>query len=288
MSDSLNRRRTAGGFPILGICGLLLLAAGIVAIAETDAWACTNCNCYFSSDCATGQSCNWSSGCRVWYANGKKVDGTCTTATAQSGITPAEGFAAAKALDLWLQAYEQGALRGGEPDENLIAEARSLPLNAAQQDAIRQAAITTEITVFGRVGDDDESGRFIVPKVTAIICDPVPEEPVPVTSANASSAANGSFLRVDPEVVGVARVVREAMVDELLSPYRSDFTAVMGRIHEEFPKVATSGICQFPRLDDDPFPFKDGSDCLRQEALRIVRSLVIKDHERQRSKPSPQ
>ena len=274
MSDSMNHRRKAVRVPILGICGFLLLVAGIVGIAVTDAWACTNCNCYYSSDCATGQSCNYSSGCRVWKAAGKTVDGTCTGATTQTGISDLDSAIAAQALDLWLQAYEHAGLQGGTPDESLIAEARSLPLNPGQHEAIRRAVITTEVALFGVVGDDDEPGRFLMPKDTVVICDPVPADPVPITPVTAESASNGALQRLDPDALGVARMVRETMVAQLRNPQQSEFSGMPGRIQQEFPKFSTTGVCQYPRSDNGPFPFKNSADCLSKETLRIVQSLL--------------
>jgi hypothetical protein len=284
MSLSSHRHRSAVRSPILGIIGLVLLTAGVIAIAN-NALACPNCNCYFSSDCASGQRCNHSSGCRVWYASGKKVDGTCTASTSSTSFDRATSPIAAQALDLWLQAYELAALRGGEPDAGLIAKARSLPLTPEQHRAIRQIAIDSEVTLFGMASEsdsdsDEEHGRFNLPAVDVDVdvC-PVDEEPVdpaePGNPIDQTTPANGSLLPVDPADAAVGRIVREAMVAEMRSPYHSDFAKIMARIPRELPHAETSGVCYAEESAGREFPFKSTADCLNQEALRMVRSLLL-------------
>jgi hypothetical protein len=271
-------------FPVLGILGLVLLTAGVIAIAN-NAFACTNCNCYFSADCASGQSCSYSSGCRVWSANGKRVDGTCSGGGTNTVFNSTDSPIAAQALDLWLQAYEFAGLRGGDPDESLIEQARALPLSPEQHNLIRHLAIDTEIALFGLAADpDDENGRFILPQSAIGVIDicPVPE-PAPLSPLSEIGAANGTLLPLDPASSTVGQIVREAMVAELKNPYHSDFHHIMSRISREAPVFESSGIC-----DGGPrFPFKDTLDCLNQEVLRMVHSTVLPAHELNRPHARP-
>ncbi|HXO19456.1 MAG TPA: hypothetical protein VOA87_05970 [Thermoanaerobaculia bacterium] len=269
----MSNRRSSKSFPILGVCGILLFAVGAWAVAS-DAFACPNCNCYYSSDCASGQSCNWSSGCRVWYAAGKKVDGTCTGAAGAVGIEASQSAMAAQAMSYWMQAYEAAGRRGGDPDAGLISKALSVPLTPLQQGAIRRAAINAESLLFGIVADEDnERALFTAPNAeTVIICQ---VDPTAVTTANVATLENGSLAPLGKIDAGAAGIVREAMISELAQPYHGNFAKVMQRLPKELPQFATYGVCEFPRADGGRFPFKDGLDCLNREMLRVVHSLLV-------------
>jgi hypothetical protein len=259
-------KRNSKGFPILGLCGVLLLACGALAIAS-DAFACPNCNCYWSTDCASGLTCNWSSGCRVWSANGKTIDGTCTGAGGANAIGADQTLIAAQALDLWLRAYENAAHHGGAPNAKLVAEARALPLSPEQHAAIRQAAINTMIELFGETRDADDSQGAVTLPPDLVIC-------IVDGSAGANAGGNGTLKRLAPDDIAVANIVREAMVAELMNPFRSDYERIMERLEQEAPNYVGYGTCQYPTPSTDRFPFKNGYDCMKKESLRLVRSLL--------------
>jgi hypothetical protein len=88
---------------------------------------CVGCNCYWSSDCGSGQSCSYSSGC----THNGKLDGTCSGG---GGFGPTDPIIMARALDLYFRAYEEAISRGGgRPDFNLIAEAMETPLEPHEE-----------------------------------------------------------------------------------------------------------------------------------------------------------
>ncbi len=91
----------------------------------------TDCSCYWSSECGSGQYCNYGSGCTV---SGKK-DGTCTTNSGGLG-----GFGAISvAVGFYFQAYEvplRGA--GGLPDIRLVRQAQTQALPAAGHLAVQR------------------------------------------------------------------------------------------------------------------------------------------------------
>jgi hypothetical protein len=266
MSERARCRRGLRGFPVLGLCGVFLLAAGAVAIA-TDAFACTNCNCYYSSDCATGQSCNYSSGCRVWSANGKTVDGTCTSSAGASAIAPSERFVAAQALDLWLRAWEAAAHHGGTPNALLINEARALPLTKEQQDTVRQTAFNTMVELFGLTTSSDAYGAVTLP--SDVICIS-PSDPAPI------GEGNGTMHQLTAEQIAVANIVREAMTAEMLEPGTGELARIMERIPQEYPDYVVRGICHLPSASSgQKFPYKNTADCMTQEIQRVVHSILL-------------
>jgi hypothetical protein len=274
MSHHSSRR--SRGFPILGFCGVLLLTAGIGAVAQST--TCFNCNCYFASDCKCTDplrpppACSYSSGCKVWTTGGKAVDGTCVFPAPASSISAAETGLAAQALDLWLQAYEHAAWRGGEPDAALVARAGAVALTPDQHDAIRRTALDTEARIHGLGGSPERRGAFLMPAPTAL-CSSSPAPPAAPTTTSAVPA-NGLLQRVGPDALGVARIVREAMVSELLSPYHSNFDQVMDRIPKEFPGYEVKGTCELAAFSAGHFPYQTSLDCLKQETLAIVHVLL--------------
>jgi hypothetical protein len=266
VSRTTSHRRQ--GFPILGLCGVLLLAAGVAAVAQVS--TCINCNCYFATDCKCPSTEPWAcsyTGCKVWNNGGKLVDGHCVATPVTSAIAAGERSLAAQALDSWLQAYEQAAWRGGEPDEALIASAVAVPLTPAQHAVIRQAVLDTQVRLFGLAGESGEQrGAFVLPTAEALC---------PATAQELTQPlANGALKKLPAASAGVARIVREAMVAELLEPYHSNFEQLMDRIPREFPNYTSTGPCGAPAASAPHFPFANGLDCLKQETLAGVHALL--------------
>ncbi|HXO19457.1 MAG TPA: hypothetical protein VOA87_05975 [Thermoanaerobaculia bacterium] len=244
---------------------LLLLAVLSWPATAHAAALCPNCNCEWSADCAIGQTCAWPSNCRVWYANGLKIDGTCTSAGA-AAIGAEQEALAAQALDSWLQAYERAGIAGGEPDSALVADAFSLPLTPAQHGAIRRAALQVETILFGLTG----AQASLAANDAVCISD---TGAAAVTADDAPALANGTLPRLGADDFAAAAIVRAAVTAELLRPFHGDFARIMARIPRELPRFAASGVCADARADGR-FPYKDSLDCLHHELLRSIHSLL--------------
>jgi hypothetical protein len=199
--------------------------------------------------------------------NGTKwVDGHCVATPTGSAIKAGERGLAAQALDSWLQAYEQAAWRGGEPDAALVAGALAVPLAPAQHATIRRAVLDTQVRLFGVAGESGERlGSFVLP-VAEALCQATTQGPP-------QGLANGALRKLPADAAGVAGIVREAMVAELLEPYHSNFEQLMERIPREFPNYTGTGPCG-AAASAAHFPYKSELDCLQQETLAAVHSLL--------------
>lgn len=97
--------------------------------------ACANCNCYWSTDCASGERCNWSSGCtRVG-----KLDGTCTKITTEEPESTATATAATS-FGLWFEAFEQATADEGLPAMDRFNRIRSAALSSEDRRRVQSAA----------------------------------------------------------------------------------------------------------------------------------------------------
>ena len=89
------------------IATVLFLAANSVAFGQLDdkctMLTCSECNCYWSSECGTNQTCDYGSGC----TKVGKLDGTCKTSGSGGGLSPVGVSLASSTMSLWLDAYRQ-------------------------------------------------------------------------------------------------------------------------------------------------------------------------------------
>jgi hypothetical protein len=113
----------------------IVLACIATAPARAQAAADCHCDCYFGSDCTSGNFCDWGdllredncwwrtpkpngvpgNGCEIDYGSWGKCDGKCSPLPAAAGsITGGESAATlATGVSLWLQAFTDTAMAGG-------------------------------------------------------------------------------------------------------------------------------------------------------------------------------
>lgn len=89
------------------ISAILCLAAPSLALGQLDdkctMLACAECNCYWSTECGSNQSCDYGSGC----THVGKLDGTCKASGSGGGLSPVGVSLAANGMGLWLDAYKE-------------------------------------------------------------------------------------------------------------------------------------------------------------------------------------
>lgn len=131
------------------IAAVLLLAAPSLALGQLDdkctMLTCTECNCYWSSECGSGQSCDYGSGC----TKTGKLDGTCKAAGAGGGLSPVGVSLAANALGLWMDGYQRPDRVKGLPNMDIWNRIEALNLTPQDQRRVQLAAFNALDVLLG-------------------------------------------------------------------------------------------------------------------------------------------
>jgi hypothetical protein len=250
------------------IVGAVLLVIGLVAIAP-QAWACL-CKCYFSTDCASGEYCDWNN-CTHQTVNGKLKDGLCKK---RSTVEPSDQEPAGTALAIWLDAFaDAGANGGGEPTAEVLAQLEGIGLRDALHADVREIALSIFGQTVGYTSFPDDMhanpGFFSAP---LFVAEPSPQ-PCALDLA-VIQIDNGVVAPLDDTLLGVTALVRDAVTEELRTPGLGILEATLARIPEEFPNFVTTGNCEFPRVHRERTPYSDGLSCLTGELRLIVHSVL--------------
>jgi len=85
------------------------------------------CTCYFSSDCQSGQFCDWGAGCQeVPKENGTpKLDGMCKARNSKASWREVDATKVTAAIAAWFQAYANAGDLGGIPN---VADIKAISL----------------------------------------------------------------------------------------------------------------------------------------------------------------
>ena len=128
---------------------IVVLCTPSLALAQLDNKcnidSCTECNCYWSSECGSGQSCDYGSGC----THVGKKDGTCKASGSGGGISPGSAATAATAMGLWLEAYQSADEDKGLPDKNVWNRIQALNLSQADKRRVQLAAFNVIDVLLG-------------------------------------------------------------------------------------------------------------------------------------------
>ena len=213
------------------------------------ATTCTECDCYWSSECGAGKSCNYSSGC----THSGKLDGTCTASGANGGFTPAEFALAATELNLWFDGYQHPTPpKKWLPDPTAVKRIGELRLNPKQHSRVRFAAFNAiDVTL----GFD-----FTQPPGNCQEYDP---------------RCLGSF-RIAPDKAALALLatVQEGFAAGLTKHDRKAFEGPIRRFWRKYPKFAPhhTGRC-YPHghVEHDKI---SPSECQIDELSRILEDLL--------------
>jgi hypothetical protein len=258
--------RNLGSASPTAIVGAVLLVIGLLVVAP-QAWACF-CKCYWSTDCADGEYCNYS-GCTHQTVDNKLKDGLCKK---RASVEPTTQEPAAQALDLWLRAFEDaGANGGGEPNAELLAELQGLGLSDQLHADIREVALAILGQTVGYTSFPDamhsNPGFFSAP-LFVVIAEPQPCETYP------TEIDNGVIAPLDDTLLGVTARVRQAVVAELRTPGMGILEAKLAGIEEDYPNFVTTGNCELPSLRSERSPFNQGIQCLTSELQLMVHSVL--------------
>lgn len=210
--------------------------------------ACSTCTCYFSSDCGSGQYCDYDS-CTHTTVNGKLRDGTCKKSGGGGGSIGNIG-AFAEAVDLLFRAYLEPARDGGgDPDPKLVGRSQSIALPA---EGHRAAHNLVQNTVDLALGFD------FVPQAAAMC-----------------GGASVPFLgqgHGSPQLLSLLEHMQEGVVNALKS---KDATSVASAIRSFYAKhrdedihPGHSGRC-YPH-GHKRYPYKGPEDCHIQELTGFV------------------
>ncbi len=107
-----------------------------------------SCNCYYSSDCSSGDACSYGGTCTP---SGKK-DGTCkgNAELETQKSTNHSSLLVARAVDLYFEAYLSAIRKGGgHPDPTLINMAQNVPLSSKTHEIIQQGTWITLDALMG-------------------------------------------------------------------------------------------------------------------------------------------
>lgn len=246
-----------------------IVCVSMLGVLATPARAA--CDCASAADCAAGNLlkwfCTWS-WCSPPAAH-PSWDGWCLQDNIPWWKTQADYNNAIMALDLWLQAYEQaGSTGGGPPGAALADAALSIPLSPDQHQGIRRLAIQIVGLYLGL-----KDHPLIPPLTPGLFLHPegpgsIPGDPLP-------DGENGTVDPLDATLLGVAALVRQAVIGELQNPGAGEFDTIFDNIATSFPAYEPFFRCQFPRpvgLED--FTYADGMQCMREE-LRSVVTFIL-------------
>jgi hypothetical protein len=116
---------------------LVVLVGCPVALAQT-------CDCYWSADCGTGNTCGGYGSCTA----GGKSDGTCRYVGLSKRLERPASLGAA--VDSFFKAYEKAIERGGGvPDADLVRAAEEVPLSRGGHDLVEYAVWVSLDAVIG-------------------------------------------------------------------------------------------------------------------------------------------
>jgi hypothetical protein len=180
---------------------------------------------------------------------------------------PVDPFFVADALENWLLAYETaGASGGGPPDPVFVAEARKIKLPAGEHKNVRFAAFEVQALYLGPT-----EHHLIPPLMPGLFTSPIVVDPCePILPED-----NGSVGALDADLLGVAELIRQAMVMELRNPGHGEFDFYMGQIEPFYPGYSPLGRCEFPAPPElGDFGYTDGIDCVTERLRAVVHFLV--------------
>ena len=105
---------------------------------------CPTCDCYWSSECGTGKTCNYSSGC----TKSGKLDGTCSSGSA---VVSATAEQLASAVTFWMDGYIATSVAGkdGLPDPLMVDRTAQLGLSQQAQELVRDQIFNTLDVLLG-------------------------------------------------------------------------------------------------------------------------------------------
>ena len=229
----------------------LLIAASSQARAQLDdkcvlATTCSECTCYWSSECGSGQICDYSSGC----THVGKKDGTCKSSGAGGGGVTAD--LASMTLGLWLDAYQDPTRDNGLPSAGIIRQIQAVKLSKEDGRRVRFAAFNTLDVVLGF--------DFGHPRGNCELYD----------------ARCLGILRMplDSGAKQLLRSVRSGLVQMIQKRDRAALQKSLNAFWKKYPRFRPhhSGRC-YPHGHRE-YRFKSISDCQIDELTRIVDDLV--------------
>jgi hypothetical protein len=217
-----------------------------ILIEKCELEACPNCNCYWSTDCASGEFCNYSSGC----TKVGKLDGTC-----KKSATPIEvesTATAATSLGLWLEAFEQSTADEGLPAMDRFNRIRSAALSSDDRRRVQEAAFNAMDILVGfdlnhPRGDCEEFDARCLGIVR---------------------------LPVEPRGIELLRTARAAMVRTIQTGDRTHLEHTLTNYWKRNPlyRPHHTGRC-YPHGHRE-YPFRSIAQCQIEELNRIVDDLV--------------
>lgn len=220
-----------------------------------------HCNCYYKKDCG-GRSCNYDVGC-TWCDPGNKggelFDGQCATLRV---INDVDVRPFAKSLKLFLLAYEIAAEQGGgEPDSLMVAESMSINLPDSLKKEVRRGGMHIVAVYAGKKPCTNlpcKEGHLILPSEKEFL-----------------AGKNGYIDSLPKEILKVAKIVREAVTEELMTFGKHNiYEKKMSKIYQVAPNYSGFGRCQFPHPHSHDFPYTDGVDCVVQEVGAYVKDVL--------------
>lgn len=227
----------------------LVIAASSQALAQLDnkcvLVSCTECNCYWSSECGTGESCDYSSGC----THVGKKDGTCSSSGAGGGLTP---DLAALTLGLWLDAYQDPTRDKGLPNAGIVRKVQAIGLSKDQERRVRFAAFNTLDVVLGfDFGHPQGNCELYDARCLGILRTPL-----------------------DSEAKQLLQAVRSGLVQMIQKRDRAALQRSLNAFWKKYPRFRPhhTGRC-YPHGHPE-YRFKSISECQMDELTRIVDGLV--------------
>lgn len=219
-----------------------------------------SCNCYWSSDCGTGNSCGGYGSCNA----GPKNDGTCT----YNGLLKKRlesPVALGSALDYFFKAYLKAIDRGGgAPDSVLVEAAQSVPLSSPGHDLVEY---TVWVSLDAEIGWD-----FIYPS-TFLRVSGFPGNIREVNTVKSSS--------------GLVDAARRGLLSAMQSGDQAEVVAPVREFWAKNPTFAPShlGRC-YPHGHDE---ITDSAGCVRCQLDTLQRLAVqlIGSTTRANSSPVP-
>ena len=190
------------------------------------------CQCYFNSDCGGWDYCGAGWLCRDQGKN----DGQCSIYhwPGQPGVENLRAVMASS-LDLRLRAYEVALeKKGGPPDSRLMQQARELPLPPESHEDLKRVAAFVQVMLHGL----DRKGWSFVTVKPLDDSSSYPSDPFDFGSLVFGESQN-------PTPLGVAKLVRSAMVGEVRDPGQGIYVGSMNRIRSDFPNFKPVHRCEW-------------------------------------------
>lgn len=248
-------------FSVVLFAGVLVLPTTLEAALPSQQWF--GCTCYFDSDCGGWDYC----GAGFLCGDRGKNDGTCDILhwPGQPGIQHEARAFMARSLDLRLQAYETALENGGGlPDSVLMTKANKFPLSPKTHEDLKKVAAFIQVMLHGT----HRKGWAFVDIKPLDECCSYPSDP-----DDFGRLEFGKNQKITP--LGVAEIVRSAIVEEIRDPNRGIYEDKMGLIRSDFPNFKPVHRCEFPHPKEHGhlFPFYDGVDCLIDQLESVLHSL---------------